>query len=123
MANLLGRKETHPELCDTQLLSCPVQLLLLSVLACRRCVLLRFVCYREVHRLGCELDSAGLKAAVLLETVETLQAGGSSEEAQRVVVLTAQLAAAQAQGAAQEARIRQLMVGGQLCVCGSPHDC
>jgi hypothetical protein len=47
---------------------------------------------------------------VLLETIETLQAGGASEQAQRVVALTAQLASAQAQGGAQEARLRELMV-------------
>jgi hypothetical protein len=47
---------------------------------------------------------------VLLETIETLQAGGANEQAQRVVALTAQLAAAQAQGGAQEARLRELMV-------------
>lgn len=70
------------------------------------------LCCRELHRLTCELDSAGLRAAVLLETIETLQAGGASEQAQRVVALTAQLAAAQAQGGAQEARLRELMVRG-----------
>jgi hypothetical protein len=73
---------------------------------CLRC----FTC-RELHRLTCELDSAGLRAAVLLETIETLQAGGASEQAQRVVALTAQLAAAQAQGGVQESRLRELMVG------------
>jgi hypothetical protein len=51
-----------------------------------------------------------MRAAVLLETIETLQAGGASEQAQRVVALTAQLASAQAQGGAQEARLRELMV-------------
>jgi hypothetical protein len=58
----------------------------------------------------CELDSGSMRAAVLLETIETLQAGGASEQAQRVVALTAQLASAQAQGGAQEARLRELMV-------------
>jgi hypothetical protein len=47
---------------------------------------------------------------VLLETIETLQAGGASEQAQQVVALTAQLASAQAQGGAQKARLRELMV-------------
>lgn len=47
---------------------------------------------------------------MLLETIETLQAGGGNEQEQRLVGLTAQLAAAQGQAAAQEARIRELLV-------------
>lgn len=51
-----------------------------------------------------------MRAAVLLETIETLQAGGGSEQEQRLVGLTAQLAAAHGQAAAQEARIQSLLV-------------
>ncbi len=57
-----------------------------------------------------ELDAAGVQAGVLLETLETLQAGGDSEREQRIVALTAQAAAAAARTASQEARVRELLV-------------
>lgn len=65
---------------------------------------------REIHRLSAEIDSHVMRAAVLLETIETLQAGGDNEQEQRLVGLTAQLAAAHGQAAAQEARTRALLV-------------
>lgn len=82
---------------------------------CSRALLLPLVPpHRECARLAGELDVAGVQARVLLETLETLQAGGDSEREQRVVALTAQVAAATARGAAQEARVRELLVRGCL---------
>eukprot|EP00775_Hariotina_reticulata_P001932 gene1932-2262_t len=65
---------------------------------------------REIQRLSGELDNQAVRAGVLLDTVETLQAGGSSEKEQRLVALTAQLAAAKGLAAAQEARMQDLLV-------------
>lgn len=73
--------------------------------ACCACVL------REIQRLSGELDSQAVRTGVLLDTVETMQAGGSSEREQRLVALTAQLAAAKGLAAAQEARMQDLLVG------------
>lgn len=71
---------------------------------------------REIHRLSGEVDSHVMQAAVLLETIETLQSGASNEQEQRLVALTAQLASAQKQAAAQEARIRGLLVSCMACI-------
>lgn len=49
---------------------------------------------------------------VLMETVETLQAGGAGEREQRVVSLTAQLLAARSKEAMQERRAEDLLVRG-----------
>jgi hypothetical protein len=92
---------------------------LMQAILCKLCLLMAVhdvLCLlpaagnREIQRLSGELDSQAVRAGVLLDTVETLQAGGSSEREQRLVALTAQLAASKGLAAAQEARIQDLLV-------------
>ncbi len=72
-----------------------------------------------------ESDERRMHIGVLLETVETLQAGSPGEREQRLVSLTAQLAALRSREAALERRASELLVSAvdsamnyiQLPVC------
>lgn len=72
---------------------------------------------RELHAAAHEAQERRMQITVLLETIETLQAGSSSEKEQRLVSLTAQYSAARAKEAALERRAADLLVC-RLFVCG-----
>lgn len=82
---------------------------------------------RQLGQLAGELEAARLRGGVLMDSLEALSAGSGSEQAQRLVALAAQLAAAHDAAAAQEARAAALLVRGRppslactLPVCCSP---
>ncbi|KAG1664653.1 hypothetical protein FOA52_011790, partial [Chlamydomonas sp. UWO 241] len=65
---------------------------------------------RDAGRAAAEAAERKAQAAVLMDTVETLSAGGDGERAQRMVALSAQLAAARTGEAVLEVRCAELLV-------------
>ena len=65
---------------------------------------------RDAERSRHEAEERKAQVSVLMETIETLQAGSSSEREQRVVTLTAQLATSKAREVALEQRAGELLV-------------
>jgi len=55
---------------------------------------------------------------VLLETIETLQAGSPGEQQQRLVSLTAQLVSASTKEGSLERRAQELLVSSGCSCCG-----
>ncbi|CAD7695441.1 unnamed protein product [Ostreobium quekettii] len=62
---------------------------------------------QDFQRLECEAEELRVRVSVLLETIETLQAGEPGEREQRIVSLTCQLTASQSKEGLTEARMRR----------------
>lgn len=75
---------------------------------------LSFVCGpgRDCQTSTFERDELKVRVSILLETIETLQAGERGEKEQRIVSLTAQLTASSSKQAILESRIEKLHVSG-----------
>ena len=68
-----------------------------------------FLPLRDAGRAIAEATERKAQVTVLMDTVETLHAGGDSERDQRIVSLTAQLAASRTGEAVLEARAGELL--------------
>ena len=73
---------------------------------------------RQFKEQKMELESVQIKNTVLIETIETLQVGESSEKEQRLVSLTTQLLEAHGRQLTTERRIENL----QVMACVSQAD-
>jgi hypothetical protein len=80
----------------------------LDGLLCADC-LSRSSALRDAGRAIAESTERKAQVAVLVDTVETLHAGGESERDQRIVSLTAQLAASRTGEAVLEARAGEVL--------------
>lgn len=68
---------------------------------------------RDCEECTFERDELRVRISVLLETIETLQAGEPGEREQRIVSLTAQLTASNSKQAILQSRVNKLHVGIQ----------
>lgn len=64
---------------------------------------------RSAERAASEAEERKVQLTVLMETVETLQAGNTSEKDQRIIALTAQLASSRAAEVALDRRSNELV--------------